>query len=160
MLCGRCKKNQATKTYEQIKRGKNTVEYFCLDCYHQLFVVADAETDDSPDICPYCGMGIEELKKHRLVGCAKCYQTFAATLNTMIVKMQGGAAHCGKKPQGGDYERLARRTGELKTIVNKLNAEKDFVAARAYTERLSALQEGFEEEDYVWRKHPLSFKQP
>ena len=159
MLCGRCKKNQATKTYEQIKRGKNTIEYFCLDCYHRLFVVAETETDETPENCPYCGTSVEEVKKHRLVGCAKCYQVFAATLNPMIVKMQGGTVHCGKKPQGGDYERLARRTGELKTIVNKLNAEQEFQAARAYTERLSALQEGIED-DYVWRKHPLSFKQP
>ena len=159
MLCGRCKKNQATKTYEQIKKGKNTVEYFCLDCYHRLLVVVGEETDAELDKCPYCGTGVEEIKKHRLVGCAKCYETLAAVINPMIVKMQGGAAHCGKSPQGGDYERLARRTGELKTIVNKLNAEKDFQAARAYTERLSALQEG-NEEDYVWREYPLSFKQP
>ena len=161
MLCGHCKKNQATKTYEEIKKGKKTIAYFCLECYHRLFIVPEAEEGSkTPDECPYCGTGKEELKKRNLVGCAKCYETFASALAPVIVKMQGGAAHCGKRPQGGKYEKLARRTSELKTIVSRLNQEKDFKAARAYTERLSALQEGIGEEDYVWRKRPNSFKQP
>ena len=161
MLCGHCKKNQATKTYEEIKRGKKTTEYFCLECYHRLFIVAETdETIAAPDCCPYCGMSKEELKKRNLVGCAKCYQVFSGSLAPVIVKMQGGAVHCGKRPHGGEYEKLARRTSELKTIVNMLHKQKDFKAARAYTERLSALQEGVLEEDYVWRKRPHSFKQP
>lgn len=159
MLCGHCRKNQATKTYEGIKKGKKTIGYFCLECYHRLFIVAES-TLVAPDCCPYCGTDVAELKKRNLVGCAKCYEVFAPALNPVIVKMQGGAVHCGKSPQGGENEKLVRRASELKTIVNKLNAERDFKAARAYTERLSALQEGVEEEDYVWRKHPLSFKQP
>ena len=161
MLCGHCKKNQATKTYEEIKKGKKTIEYFCLECYHRLFIVPETdEPNATPDRCPYCGTSAEEIKKRNLVGCAKCYEAFAALLAPVIVKMQGGAAHCGKRPQGGEYEKLARRTSELKTIVSRLNEEKDFKAARAYTERLSALQEGVLEEDYVWRKRPHSFKQP
>lgn len=161
MLCGHCKKNQATKTYEEIKKGKKTTTYFCLECYHRLFIVA--ETDEAiatPGSCPYCGTNKEELKKRNLVGCAKCYEVFASSLAPVIVKMQGGVAHCGKRPHGGEYEKLARRTSELKTIVSMLNKQKDFKAARAYTERLSALQEGVLEEDYVWRKRPHSFKQP
>lgn len=161
MLCGHCKKNQATKTYEEIKKGKKTIGYFCLECYHRLFITAETDgANATPDRCPYCGTSAEELKKRNLVGCAKCYEAFAATLSPVIVKMQGGAVHCGKSPQGGEYEKRARRASELKTIVGMLNAEKDFKAARAYTERLSALQEGIEEEDYVWRKRPHSFKQP
>lgn len=161
MLCGHCKKNQATKTYEEIRKGKKTIEYFCLECYHHLFITPDTDSAEksTTGYCPYCGTSAEELKKRNLVGCAKCYETFSVALAPVIVKMQGGAVHCGKRPQGGEYEKLARRTSELKTIVNKLNAEKDFKAARAYTERLSALQEGVEQEDYVWRKRPHSFKQ-
>lgn len=161
MLCGHCKKNQATKTYEEIKKGKKTIGYFCLECYHRLFIVAETdETKATPNCCPYCGTGKEELQKRNLVGCAKCYEAFATLLAPVIVKMQGGAVHCGKRPHGGKYEKLARRTSELKTIVSRLNEQRDFKAARAYTERLSALQEGTLEEDYVWRKRPLSFKQP
>ncbi|MBQ8309004.1 MAG: hypothetical protein IJX96_04140 [Clostridia bacterium] len=162
MLCGNCRKNQATKTYEQIKKGKKTIEYYCLDCYHRLFIVAENEegTDgENASVCPYCGTAAEELKKRNLVGCARCYKTFATALAPVIVKMQGGAAHRGKRPVGGETERLTRRLNELKTIVEKRNAEGDFETARAYTERLLRLQENIEEEeDFVWRKRPLSYK--
>ncbi len=162
MLCGNCRKNQATKTYEQIKKGKKTVDYYCLDCYHRLFIVAEneGETDgETASVCPYCGTALDELKKRNLVGCVKCYETFSSALASVIVKMQGGAAHQGKSPIGGETERVARRVNELKTIVEKLNGEEDFETARLYTERLLHLQESIDgEEDFVWRTRPLSYK--
>lgn len=158
MLCGKCRKNQATKTYEQIKKGKKTVEYYCLDCYHR-FMLTPETTEELFAECPYCGTTAEEVKKRNLVGCARCYQTLAHALMPTVAKLQGNEAHKGKSPVGGESERLSRRCHELKTIVNKLNAEKDFDGARAYTEILSELQSGLgEEEDYVWRKHPHLFK--
>lgn len=163
MLCGNCRKNQATKTYEQIKKGKQVLEYYCLDCYHRLFIVAESENNPNYETafsCPYCGTTEEELKKRNLVGCARCYEVFANKLAPIIVRMQGGAVHCGKQPVGGESERLARRLHEWKAIVEKCDAEGDFERARAYTERILLLQEGIEdEEDFVWRKHPLSYKQ-
>lgn len=155
MLCGNCKKNQATKTYEDIKKGKKTVEYYCLDCYHRLF--SASEPKDQADACPYCGTTAEEFKKRNLVGCVQCYTTLKGVVLPVVAKLQGSATHKGKQPLGGQSERTRRRQGELKMMVDKFNAEKDFASARAYTERLMMLQEGTEE-DYVWRKRPLSFK--
>ena len=60
MLCGNCKKNQATKTYEQIKKGKKTVDYYCMDCYARLFISAD-ENVGGLTVCPYCGTTAEEI---------------------------------------------------------------------------------------------------
>lgn len=158
MLCEHCKKNQATKSYEQIKNERSEIRYYCLDCYYRLFIAPENPLKTTKQACSYCGTTVEELKKRNLVGCAKCYSELASTLMPVIVKVQKNDLHTGTAPDGDQAERVARRCDELKMIVEKLNTEKDFAGARAYTERLILLQEGTDkEEDFVWRKHPLSF---
>ncbi len=158
MLCEHCKKNQATKTYEQVKNEQSKTQYYCLDCYYRLFIAPENPSKATLQACSYCGTSVETLKKRNLVGCAKCYSELAGALMPVIIKVQKNDLHTGTSPIGDKTESIARRCGELKMLVEKLNMEKDFVGARAYTERLLLLQEGREkEEDYVWRKRPLSF---
>ena len=159
MLCGHCKKNQATKTYEQIKKGKRDVAYYCLECYHKIFLDAESESDGvSHSACPYCGTTVTDLKRKNLVGCAKCYETMQSCLMPVITKMQGAEIHKGKRPYETEKERMERRRFELQNIVNKYQNEKDYESARAYEERLVQLENGVEE-DYVWRTRPLLSKQ-
>ena len=155
MLCGNCKKNQATKTYEQIKKGKKTVDYYCMDCYARLFISAD-ENVGGLTVCPYCGTTAEEVKKRNLVGCANCYKTLKGVLYPIVSKMQGGQIHKGKGPQGGKDERIARRVYEVKTIADKRFAEDDYDGGRLYLQRLSALENGQTEENFVWHSQDLS----
>ena len=156
MLCGNCKKNQATKTYEQINQGKREVAYYCLECYHKLFVYAEETRDGEYSACPYCGTTAEEVKKRNLVGCANCYKTLKGVLYPIVSKMQGGQIHKGKGPQGGEDERIARRINELKTIAEKRFAEDDYDGGRLYLQRLSALENGQTEENFVWHSQDLS----
>ena len=159
MLCGYCKKNQATKTYEQIKKGKRDVAYYCLECYHKIFL--DVETDGenvARNDCPYCGTTALEMKKRNLVGCAKCYESMQSHVLPIITKMQGSEIHNGKRPYETEIERVSRRRCELKALVKKYTEEKDFESARAYEERLVQLENGIEE-DYVWRNRLLLSKQ-
>lgn len=151
MLCGHCKKNQATKTYEQIKKGKRDVAYYCLECYHKIFL--DLETDNlgaKLSACPYCGLTATELKKRNLVGCAKCYETLESYLIPVITKMQGAEIHNGNEPYQTEQEKMERRRFELETVVKEYKAKKDYESARAYQERLVQLENGVEE-DYLWR---------
>ncbi len=158
MLCEHCKKNQATKTYERVQNQRSETKYYCLDCYYRLFIAPENTAQATKQACSYCGTTVETLKKRNLVGCAKCYSELANALMPVIVKVQKNDLHTGTAPDGDRAESVARRCNELKMIVEKLNAEKDFAGARAYTERLLLLQEGTEkEEDFVWRKRPLSF---
>ena len=152
MLCANCKKNQATKSYACVKNATPTTEYFCLDCYEKLFRGARQQQAQKGQECPYCGMTVETLKKRQLVGCAMCYQTLGTVTNAMVKKMQGEQTHDGKCPVGGQWESVARRCGELKLLIEKLNKEKNFSLSRTYTEHLMRLQSGMEEE-YVWQKH-------
>lgn len=150
MLCGNCKKNQATKTYEQIKKGKASVEYYCMDCYAHLFLSADG-TEAS--VCPYCGTTAEEVKKRNLVGCAKCYLTLEKILYPIVTKFQGKKAHEGKKPIGGENERKQRRLRELEIIADKLLEEGDYKGAKICGEKASKIESG---EDFVWPSQSLS----
>ena len=156
MLCVRCKKNQATKSYTDIRTPHAKAEYYCLDCYEKTFGEADKE-DANTLCCPYCGVTADEVKKRNIVGCAMCYETLGEVLYPIVSKFQGTYLHTGKRPVGDSSENIRRRCYELKSIADKLNADGDFDGARAYIERLSALQSG-KEEDYVWRKYHRSFK--
>ena len=160
MLCGNCRKNQATKTYEKIRGGKKEVSYYCLDCYHKLFIGFNGQSEaDLLSECPYCATTAEEVKKSNIVGCAKCYETLKDALYPVVAKMQGEEIHKGKKPFGRNSERVERRCNELKTLIEKAYAEKDYTRAKEYTERLSFLQDNPDgEEDFVWRKRQISYK--
>ena len=151
MLCGNCKKNQATKTYEQIKKAKREVFYYCLDCYHKLFLdIDESSCGEKRTACPYCGTAVTDLKKRNLVGCAKCYEMMQSYLVPVITKLQGSQVHTGKAPYETKREIIERRQKELKSLSQKYKTEKDYESARAYDERFIQLENGLEE-DYVWR---------
>lgn len=169
MLCCHCNNNQATKTYEQIKNGKSVTEYYCLECYHRLFLVADeAEGEMSLSACPYCGTTVEEAQSTKLVGCAYCYRTLQQALTPTIVKMQGVEIHKGKRPPAENLEtssetaeqdpteiekaRYARQCRELTFIIEKLKSEHNFKDAKGYADKLSRMRSKLKiEEDFVWR---------
>ncbi|MBQ9713985.1 MAG: hypothetical protein IJV83_01545 [Clostridia bacterium] len=182
MACGYCGKNQAVKTYEEIKNGKKQVEYYCLDCYHQLFLYADeAEGDLSLSACPYCGTSLAEVKRSKLVGCANCYKTMSSALTPVITKMQGEKAHCGKTPplegfgesndgvrlvlkgyreQAVALARFERQCKELEVIIAKLKDEDNYEDAKGYADKLSKMRSRSAiEEEFVWRTRPNSSKQ-
>ena len=156
MLCCHCKKNQATKSYERLKKGKKEIEYYCLNCYHNAFLKADTAESDTPhSACPYCGTTVAEIKKRNMVGCAYCYTTLYTVLQPTVKKMQGDCAHAGKKPYETIAEKQERRRGELEVLASKCYRENDDVAGAKYDEQISRLIEGYEEE-LVWDNRLLS----
>ena len=98
MRCGHCGRNQATKTYEQIKNNKKVVEYYCMDCYERLFLSLANNAETALSVCPYCGTTLEEFRTSKLVGCAHCYPALQEGIMPVILKMQGERAHTGKTP--------------------------------------------------------------
>ena len=173
MRCGHCEKNEATRTYEQIKNGKKSVEYYCMACYDRLFLNAEkAEGAESLSACPYCGMTASEFRAGKLVGCAYCYRTLKEVVLPVAVKMQGEKTHRGKTPPlsyedetGADEEynaalhkqavetaRLERQCNELETIIAKLKKEDNYEDAKSYADKLSSMRSNSAvEEEFVWR---------
>lgn len=183
MACGYCGKNQAVKTYEEIKNGKKQVEYYCLDCYHRLFLYTDEGAGElSLSSCPYCGTSLAEVKKNKLVGCAKCYKMMNGGMLPMIKKMQGERTHRGKTPPLDGYDmraeggarlmaddfrkqavalaRFERQCNELEVIIAKLKAENNYEDAKGYADKLSSMRsKSTIEEEFVWRTRPNLSKQ-
>lgn len=138
MLCAKCKKNQATKTYELIKNGKQERVYYCLECYHNDFVFVETETALSA--CPYCGTTATQFKRTSLVGCAQCYTVLAHVVFPVVSKMQGGEKHRGKRAYETEEERIELRRKELDIMANKYYLANDDKGAAVYEEKIDALR--------------------
>ncbi len=180
MRCFYCNKNEATKTYQQVKDGKNTAQYYCLECYHRLFLSAtETESERSLSACPYCGTSLAEFKETKLVGCAYCYKMMASGLIPAVIKMQGTSGHRGKMPPlspddeellekksfATQTERLEYRTDaakrarferqclEMEILSDYLREQKDYEGANGYEEKLAQMRAKSDvEEEFVWRK--------
>jgi protein arginine kinase activator len=65
--------------------------------------------------CARCGMTYGEHRQHGVLGCADCYQAFAATLNVVLERTHGGATqHVGKAPtRVGDWQQRAAALQQL-----------------------------------------------
>ena len=156
MLCGKCKKNQATKTYEQIKNGKKDLSYYCLSCYHETFLCVDEEPSAQAfSACPYCGTTASEFKKRNLVGCAHCYTMLSSTIFPVVTKMQGGKLHKGKSPYGQKGDAVTHRIRELAILEKKYERERDLISASRCRGQIARLNSGAEEE-YEWRNRNSS----
>ena len=145
MLCDKCKKNQAIKTYEQTRNGNVTYAHYCLQC-------DPARWEGSS--CPYCGTTLTEFMKTKLVGCAKCYQTLGTGIQPVVESMQGVLEttwHKGKVAYQNKQERIKQRCAELSTLAEQRYSENDDRGAGVYEERIDMLRAGLEE-DYVWKK--------
>ncbi|MBQ8427876.1 MAG: hypothetical protein IJX18_01325 [Clostridia bacterium] len=141
-----CKKNQATKTKEEMMDGKKTSGFYCAECYRTLFLSTEESAKLSPVKCPYCGKSKESVLKSALVGCANCYTTFAKELMPLIVKNQGERAHGGKTPYAMDRKaRLQIRYDELQVLIRRRTEEEDVKKVEEYSKesmRIRRLQEG------------------
>ncbi len=142
MLCDKCKKNQASKTYIRTRNGVSMQVHYCLQC----------DPSGDLDCCPYCGTTATEFSKTKLVGCAKCYTTIAGVVSPVVEGMQGMGSHCGKRAYLQAQERMKQRCIELSTLAEKRYSENDDRGAGVYEERIDMLRAGLEE-DFVWKKN-------
>ena len=76
-------------------------------------------TQTSIKQCP-CGMTISKYKKHSLLGCPRCYETFKDQITTVIASVQDSRTeHVGKSPK------KINSNSERKIIVRRLRQELD-----------------------------------
>ena len=52
----------------------------------------------SPVRCELCGSSLDEIIRSSRVGCARCYETFAAQLQPTLQRIHGVLKHTGKTP--------------------------------------------------------------
>lgn len=143
MLCCKCKKNQATKTFVRGGGVRRKEEYYCFDCYRKHFVSIEFDGEEngrSFDTCPYCGHKAEEFKRTTLVGCSMCYKTLGKAVLPTLIGMQGAEVHIGKEGAWTDADHIERRLSELKLLYASYQKSGDGDRAYAVAEEFNRLQ--------------------
>jgi protein arginine kinase activator len=55
-----------------------------------------AELTGQEEFCPWCGLTRRELYAEGRMGCARCYETFAAEVTRALKEIHGEDEHIGK----------------------------------------------------------------
>ncbi|MDR0381986.1 MAG: UvrB/UvrC motif-containing protein [Oscillospiraceae bacterium] len=124
MLCQHCGQHEATRFYRTTVNGKTQELSLCPNCAAaagleiELSQKFPAFLDDMPailsdmmglrapagrqarQVCPSCGVNLQEISRTGKAGCATCYSHFQAVLLPYIRKMHGNAVHTGRAPAG------------------------------------------------------------
>jgi protein arginine kinase activator len=115
MVCDICKKTDATVHLTQILDGKVLKVDLCEGCAKAkgvqeavslplaellvgLGANAEAKTEEPGPACATCGMTQADFKKTGRLGCADCWDVFAAGLAPLLKAMHKGDRHVGKVP--------------------------------------------------------------
>ncbi len=105
--------------------------------------VGEERSGDGP-VCPTCGLTRAEFRTSGKLGCASCYEAFAAELRPLLRRVHGSTVHAGtipsKAPQDIETSRRARtlqleleravhaeeyeRAAELRDEIRRLEVER------------------------------------
>jgi protein arginine kinase activator len=158
MICEVCKSKPATVFLTQIVDGQMQKINLCDACSKEKgvedpmgFALADlllgigasqeiARTSHTVR-CPGCGFTQAEFKKTGRLGCARCYETFAEGLGSLLKAMHKGTVHVGKVPasllQSFRFEQAF--TG-LQARLQKAVAEEDYESAADLRDQIRELE--------------------
>ena len=103
---------------------------------------AGIEAEQEEPRCESCGLTYAEFKNAGRLGCAECYESFAAALLPLLKRIHGSEHHVGKIPRsmrvkGTRAEKLAELRSELDRCVD----EEDFERAAEIRDRIRQLEE-------------------
>ena len=163
MLCSNCGKNQASVYCKQNINGNVTENVLCAECAEKMnigkslfdahfslnpfagfFAAARGSGAKPPDAqkrCPLCGSEFQDIVKSGKIGCAKCYEVFAAELSPTIARLHGSSPHSGRAPRGHKIKNERRnKLLELKTAMGRAVEEQDFETAARLRDEIKALE--------------------
>lgn len=169
MLCDKCNKNKATIHIVRVVNGVKQEMNLCDTCAKQqddigFYGMGDVKAPlyfqnllsglmdymkpskesiaVEGQVCEHCGMTYEEFKEKSLLGCEKCYETFAPMVNPIIKRVQRSNEHIGKVPHNGGKELIEKRTLlKLKEELQKAILEEEYEEAAVIRDKIKELQE-------------------
>lgn len=90
--------------------------------------------------CKNCGRTYSEFQKTGKLGCAECYEAFAAPLEATLRQIHGNSMHKGKIPEtAGAGLSKKRQIEELKAKIAKAVAAEDYETAANLHKELKKL---------------------
>jgi protein arginine kinase activator len=173
VTCELCGEEPATMHLLRVVDGKVTHTHLCANCAEDMAEEADGlalvlavpsvlrhlgraraadETQAPPPpgernerFCGVCGTTLSDLKESGLLGCAKCYETFAEYLETSLKTHAEAAEHLGKIPRRGpETDNLRHEIMRLQRMLRELVACERFEEAAGVRDRLTELGQRLE----------------
>ena len=96
-------------------------------------------------ICSGCGMALPEFQQAAMYGCAKCYDTFRAIVEPLLMHYHGESQHVGKAPTRGGGE--AKKRQDRRQLQKQLDAavqKENYEEAARLRDRIKELADGTE----------------
>ncbi|MCX8014458.1 MAG: UvrB/UvrC motif-containing protein [candidate division WOR-3 bacterium] len=131
-LCQEC---AAKKGVGEIKKIKLSVQEILAELQEKV------SEDDYNLICDSCGMSYADFRKKGRLGCANCYQAFAAKLETVIKRSHNATQHIGKTTTGG-RKRVSElfEIKKLRASLQNAIAKEDYELAAKIRDEISKLR--------------------
>lgn len=96
---------------QKLGGGKNMIES-----------ASDAAAEVASAVCPECGWTLQKIRESGgLLGCARCYVTFAGPICEAIGNVHRGKQHLGKRPENLENDRLGELRSELTMLKRQLD---------------------------------------
>lgn len=163
MLCQKCHKNLASVRYAEVVDGKVSDLHLCQDCLkaqqedeqtgfelsepspfaNRLKSSALAQAATSTETCKSCSTSLSVIIETGKVGCAACYESFPAQIESVMEGIHIALTHRGKIPKLDDSRAQARselqsKRALLKTALSLENYED----AAALRDEIRSLETG------------------
>lgn len=105
------------------KKGVLTDEGFSLADLIGKSLAPSLKTQDPEKLltCGHCGLSMNQLKKTGRLGCAKCYESLATVIGTVIKNLHKDNSHKGKVPS--TYAPNLSKTENVEQVLLELNAK-------------------------------------
>jgi protein arginine kinase activator len=126
MQCQRCGERPAVIHLTTVVGNTHTEQHLCEACAAAQGIQTEVSLDKFPvgsllatlgkgaagqlpvaaegGRCPGCGATLQDFRDSGRLGCAACYETFAAPLRTLLRRVHGASRHIGEPyaPPAGD----------------------------------------------------------
>ena len=158
MLCQECQKNEANIFFKGILQNKVIQWSLCSDCAKEkglepgaasspLFSIADflsglGEMGKSPK-CSACGLRYSQFKQTGLLGCSRCYESFAAQLEPLLKRIHGTSQHSGKRREppakNAAHPEAAKELQQLKEALRRAIQREEYEKAAQIRDQIRKL---------------------
>jgi protein arginine kinase activator len=160
MMCEVCGERDSVVRVVEVKEGPSpTYVHLCEKCAAErgvetstvashplgdLLHAVQQQLDSTPDAgrCTFCSATLKDFRASGRLGCARCYDTFEASLRDLLRRLHGNHRHAGRRYQAPQPGLPARLTilGELREQLRRAIESEQFEQAAQLRDRIRVLE--------------------
>ncbi|MCI0515215.1 UvrB/UvrC motif-containing protein [candidate division KSB1 bacterium] len=90
--------------------------------------------------CEACHLRFSEFQQTGLLGCPKCYISFAKNLDSILIQVHGSSKHIGSRPTNRRKEFDVRKLDQLRQQLQQAIAHQDFEKAAEFRDLIRDIE--------------------